>query len=30
MDALYLLILAGLYALTHALVWALDRLGKSS
>jgi hypothetical protein len=26
MDALYLLILAGLYALTHALVWALDRL----
>jgi len=30
MDALYLRILAGLYALTHALVWALDRLGKSS
>jgi hypothetical protein len=26
MDALYLLILAGLYALTHALVWSLDRL----
>ena len=26
MDALYLLMLAGLYALTHALVWALDRL----
>ena len=26
MDALYLLILAGLYALTLALVWALDRL----
>jgi hypothetical protein len=26
MDALYLLILAGLYALTHALVWALDHL----
>ena len=26
MDALYLLLLAALYALTHALVWALDRL----
>jgi hypothetical protein len=26
MDALYLLILAALYALTHMLVWALDRL----
>jgi hypothetical protein len=26
MDALYLLILAGLYTLTHGLVWALDRL----
>lgn len=26
MDALYLLILVGLYAVTHALVWALDRL----
>jgi hypothetical protein len=26
MDALYLLILAGLYALTHGLIWALDRL----
>jgi hypothetical protein len=26
MDALYLLMLAGLYALTHALVWALDLL----
>jgi hypothetical protein len=30
MDALFLLILAGLYALTHGLIWALDRLGKSS
>jgi hypothetical protein len=30
MDAVYLLILAGLYAVTHGLVWALDRLGKSS
>jgi hypothetical protein len=26
MDALYLLMLAGLYAVTHALIWALDRL----
>jgi hypothetical protein len=26
MDAVYLLILLGLYALTHALVWALRRL----
>ncbi len=26
MDALYLLILVGLYAVTHALVWALARL----
>jgi hypothetical protein len=26
MDALYLLILVGLYVVTHALVWALDRL----
>jgi hypothetical protein len=26
MDALYLLILVGLYAVTHALIWALDRL----
>jgi hypothetical protein len=26
MDALYLLILVGLYAVTHALVWMLDRL----
>jgi hypothetical protein len=26
MDALYLLMLAGLYGVTHALIWALDRL----
>lgn len=26
MDALYLLILVGLYAVTHGLIWALDRL----
>jgi hypothetical protein len=30
MDAIYLLIFAGLYALTHGLVWALQRLGKPS
>jgi hypothetical protein len=29
-DEIYLLLLAALYALTHALIWALDRLGKSS
>jgi hypothetical protein len=29
MDALYLLILVGLYAVTQALVWALDRLGSA-
>jgi cytochrome P450 len=29
MDAVYLLIIAGLYAITHALVWALQRLGKT-
>jgi hypothetical protein len=29
-DAVYLLLLAALYAVTHALIWALDRLGKSS
>lgn len=29
MDAIYLLILAGLYAITHALVWSLDRLEKT-
>ena len=28
MDIVYLLILAGLYAVSHGLVWALDRLGK--
>ena len=30
MDAVYLLLIAGLYLLTHGLIWALDRLGKSS
>jgi hypothetical protein len=30
MDALYLLILAALYGVTHALVWAFERLGKTS
>ena len=30
MDAIYLLILAGLYAITHGLVWALRRLGGTS
>ena len=30
MDMIYLLILAGLYGLTHALVWALERLSKPS
>jgi hypothetical protein len=30
MDAIYLLILAGLYAITHGLVWALRRMGKTS
>jgi hypothetical protein len=29
-DVIYLLMLAGLYAVTHALVWALERLGKST
>jgi hypothetical protein len=29
-DAIYLLMLAGLYAVTHALVWALGRLGEST
>lgn len=29
MDAIYLLMLAGLYVLTHGLVLALNRLGKS-
>ncbi len=27
MDAVYLLMLAALYAATHGLAWALDRLG---
>ena len=30
MDVIFLLILAGLYLASHALVWALDRLGKPS
>jgi hypothetical protein len=30
MDAIYLLMLAGLYVVTHGLVLALDRLGKTS
>jgi hypothetical protein len=30
MDAIYLLVLAALYGVTHALVWALERLGKTS
>ena len=30
MDAIFLLILVGLYMASHALVWALDRLGKPS
>jgi hypothetical protein len=29
MDAIYLLILVALYGATHALVWALERLGKT-
>lgn len=29
MDALYLLIILALYGLSHALVWALTRLGTS-
>jgi hypothetical protein len=29
-DAIYLLLLAALYAVTHGLIRALDRLGKSS
>jgi hypothetical protein len=29
MDAIYLLILAGLYLITHGLVRALQRLGKT-
>jgi hypothetical protein len=30
MDVIYLLILVGLYLTTHGLVWALNRLGKTS
>jgi hypothetical protein len=30
MDAIYLLMLAGLYAVTHGLVLALHRLGRTS
>ncbi len=30
MDVAYLLILLGLYALSHALVWMLRRLGAQS
>jgi hypothetical protein len=29
MDAIYLLMLAGLYVVTHGLVLALNRLGKT-
>ena len=29
MDIIYLLILAGLYVVSHVLVWALGLLGKS-
>ena len=29
MDAVYVLILAGLYLVTHGLVWAMARLGES-
>ena len=27
MDVVFLLVIAGLYLLTHGLIWALDRLG---
>ncbi len=30
MDVAYLLILVALYAVSHGLVWALDRLGEPS
>ena len=30
MDAIFLLILAALYLVTHGLAWALERLGKPS
>jgi hypothetical protein len=29
MDAIYLLILVGLYLISHGLVWAFSRLGKT-
>jgi hypothetical protein len=29
-DIIFLLLLAALYALTHALVWALNRIGSAS
>jgi len=29
MDAIYLLILVGLYLVTHGLVWAFGHLGKT-
>ncbi len=29
-DAIYLLLLAALYLVTHGLVWALDHLGEPS
>jgi hypothetical protein len=29
-DAIYLLLLAALYLVTHGLVWALSRIGQSS
>ena len=29
-DTVYLLMLAGLYLVTHGLVWALGRLGEPS
>jgi hypothetical protein len=29
MDAIYLLMLVGLYAMTHGLVWAFERLGSA-
>lgn len=28
MDSVYILMLAGLYLITHGLVWALGRLGE--
>jgi hypothetical protein len=29
-DAVYLIILAALYGATHALIWALGKLGETS